>query len=128
MQKVILLQNKRIINILMVSGIILLLIIYFFHPGCLIKNIFKIPCPMCGITRGIISFLHLNFIESFKYNLLSIPIFIIILLFYVLYLISFIFKIDFVSCYYNYFVIHYKIIIYIFIINWVINIFKEGLC
>lgn len=117
-------MNKKIINVLMISGILLLLIILIFKPMCLFKYIFKIPCPMCGITRGIICILNLEIIESFKYNILSLPIFILISIFYILYIISIIFKKDYIYKYYNYFVLHYKIIIIIFIINWIVNIFK----
>lgn len=117
-------MNKRVINTLMISGIILLLIILFFKPVCLFKHIFKISCPICGITRGIKCILKFKIIESFKYNLLSIPVFLSIFLFYIIYIFSIILKKEYIYCYYNYFVIHYKTIIVILIINWIVNIFK----
>ena len=124
MQKVTLLRNKLEINIIMISGIILLFIILFFKPVCLFKDIFHIPCPLCGMTRGIQSLINFDIISSFKYNLLSIPIFITIIMFYILYFISLLFKTNYINCYYNLFVIHYKTIIYILLINWVINILR----
>ena len=117
-------MNKKIINILVISGIILLLIILFFKPVCLFKHIFKIPCPMCGITRGIKCILKFKIIESFKYNILSIPVFISIILFYIVYTISVVLKKEYIYNYYNYFVLHYKTIVVILIINWVINMIK----
>lgn len=38
---------------------------------CLIKTISGCECPGCGITRGIKSFLNLNFNELVNYNLLT---------------------------------------------------------
>ena len=79
---------------------------------------------MCGMTRGIKCILKLKIIESFKYNLLSIPVLLSIILFYIIYIFSIILKKEYIYCYYNYFVIHYKTIIVILIINWIVNIFK----
>ena len=79
---------------------------------------------MCGITRGIKCILKFKIIESFKYNLLSIPVFLSITLFYIIYIFSIILKKEYIYCYYNYFVIHYKTIIVILIINWIVNVFK----
>lgn len=43
---------------------------------CPFKNIFGISCFGCGMTRGFISILELDFKSAFKYNVLSVPIFI----------------------------------------------------
>ena len=43
---------------------------------CPINNLFGIRCLGCGLTRGFICILEMDFIEATKYNLLSIPIFI----------------------------------------------------
>lgn len=43
---------------------------------CPIKNIFGISCFGCGLTRGFIAILHLDFKTAFKYNVMSIPLFI----------------------------------------------------
>ncbi len=43
---------------------------------CLFKHIFGISCFGCGMTRGFISILKLNFFSAFRYNALSIPVFI----------------------------------------------------
>lgn len=117
-------MNKKIINTLIISGIILLLIILLFKPFCIFKKITHIPCPICGVTRGIIYFLKLDFINSIKSNILSIPIFILGIVFYILYFYSIIFKPNTVYKYYNYFVKNYKLIIFILLINWVIVIIK----
>ncbi len=40
--------------------------------------IFKIPCPGCGLTRSIIQIFKLDFIGSLQYNILGIPLFIML--------------------------------------------------
>ena len=118
------LRTKLEINILMISGIILLFIILLYNQFCIFKYVFHIPFTLCGITRGLKSIISLNILDSFKYNLLSLPILIIILTFYILYFISLLFNKKYINCYYNYFVLHYKTIIYILLINWIINILR----
>ena len=116
-------QNKKYVNILMVSGILLLFIILFFDVHCIFKTIFHIPCISCGLTRGILSILKLDFISALKYNVLSIPIFIMILVFYVIYFISIIFKKDYVFKLYDVICKYYYILIIILVLGWLINLF-----
>lgn len=35
---------------------------------CWSYNIFRIPCPGCGLTRSVVSFFHLDFQGAFFYN------------------------------------------------------------
>lgn len=35
---------------------------------CLIRGIIGVPCPACGISRAVISFLNGNYIDAFKYH------------------------------------------------------------
>lgn len=35
---------------------------------CLIKNIFGVECPGCGMTRAFLSILHLDFEAAIAYN------------------------------------------------------------
>ena len=59
------------------QNVIFFLIIYSAYllkiRFCLIYNIFKIPCPGCGLTRATAELLKGNLIESLKYNALLIP-------------------------------------------------------
>lgn len=70
-------KNKRMIKYI-VSNIIILLIIYLLFllniRICLVYNLFKIPCPGCGLTRAIMYLVKGDIINSIKYNLLGIPI------------------------------------------------------
>ena len=45
-------------------------------PLCIIKNLFGFSCPGCGLTRGFISILKLDFKSATQYNVLSIPLFV----------------------------------------------------
>jgi len=45
------------------------------HTICLFKNLFGIECWGCGITRSIISIIHLDFTAAFHYNKLIIIVF-----------------------------------------------------
>ena len=53
-------------------------------PLCLFRNLFKIPCPGCGLTRGFIALLHMNLREATKHNPFTIPLFLGILFYSVL--------------------------------------------
>jgi len=39
---------------------------------CLLKNLFGIDCPTCGMSRGFIEWLHGNFHEAWEFHRLSI--------------------------------------------------------
>lgn len=45
--------------------------------SCIIFNIFKIPCPSCGLTRASVSILKGDIKRSLEYNYLGIIIFIL---------------------------------------------------
>lgn len=38
---------------------------------CVIYNIFKIPCPGCGMTRSFILMLKGDFVQALKYSIIS---------------------------------------------------------
>ena len=56
---------------------------------CPIKSILGISCFGCGMTRGFISILNLDFKTAFEYNVLSIPLFVGIALYCIFSLIDF---------------------------------------
>ncbi len=73
---------KKIINVLILVSFYLFIYLLFkgIIPGeCLFKRIFGINCPACGLTRSIKAILRLDFISSFNYNILGIPLFIVII-------------------------------------------------
>lgn len=63
--------------------IILIIIFYAFgiygvNANCIFKSITNIECPACGLTRAFRSIIKLDFITAIKYNILSIPIAILV--------------------------------------------------
>jgi hypothetical protein len=67
--------------------LILLLVILFFIPSdglgfltCPLHYFFCIPCPLCGMTRSIVSLLHLELSNCFMYHPLGPFILFIILI------------------------------------------------
>ena len=62
------------------AGFVLFFILYLFSKVfngsvCLLKNLFGISCFGCGLTRGFICILRLDFLSATKYNVLSVPLF-----------------------------------------------------
>lgn len=66
-------RNKKLDKIALFA----LLVIYFaaayalmdhFNVTCVFLEIFKIPCPGCGMTRALLSLLRLDLIGAIKYN------------------------------------------------------------
>ncbi len=51
---------------------------------CPIKNVFGVSCFGCGMTRAFICILEFNFLEAIKYNVLSIPVFFGIVIYFLL--------------------------------------------
>jgi hypothetical protein len=46
------------------------------HPGpklCLMRHAFGLPCPLCGMTRGVSLCLHGQPVEATRFHLLAIP-------------------------------------------------------
>ena len=71
---------NRILNIIILLVIITFFVIIFvlkIEVPCIFKSILGISCPGCGMTRAVNEILNLNFIQAFKYNILSIPLAII---------------------------------------------------
>jgi hypothetical protein len=51
------------------------------HPGpklCLLRHAVGLPCPLCGLTRGVSCGLHGRFHEASVFNPLAIPLLVIV--------------------------------------------------
>ena len=77
-------SNESLKSLGKVGGYILLPTIFAFiptswfearHPVCLIRNVFGVPCPGCGMTRAISCVLHADFKKAFQYNRLVVVVF-----------------------------------------------------
>lgn len=68
--KIFLKQLKWIILLLLLFVIYEVLVIFVFKldTNCMIKLIFGIPCPSCGMTRAYLSLFRLNIISAFYYH------------------------------------------------------------
>lgn len=71
---------NRFKNILWFSLPVCLFIILYvldFNYQCPFKRLLHIPCIGCGMTRAVVTIIHGNFLESFRYNLMALPLIII---------------------------------------------------
>ena len=65
-------------------GIISLVLNYFNIRICPFYNLFKIPCPGCGLTRSMLALFRLDIKESINANVLGIPLLIFFLIYGIL--------------------------------------------
>ena len=79
-----LLRFKEIIIIGLIGGISSLFTCVFKIRICLFYNLFKVPCPGCGLTRSFLSIICFDFISAFQFNILGIPLFIFLLIYFIL--------------------------------------------
>jgi hypothetical protein len=66
--------QAKLLLIVLTPIVLLILPAGFFDNGetiCLSKLILGTECYACGITRGIMHLIHLDFEEAFAYNMLS---------------------------------------------------------
>ena len=97
-------------------AILFLLTKVFSLSLCPIKNIFGISCFGCGMTRGFIAILNLDFKAAFKYNVLSIPLFIGIAIYCIFSLIDFFFNKNYVCIFEKQLAKKYMYLVYIIIL------------
>lgn len=77
-------KKKKIIKYITINILIFVVICLLYKYNkkiCLVYNIFKIPCPGCGLTRAIFTLANGDIKESIKYNIIAIP----LIIFYILY-------------------------------------------
>lgn len=102
------------------------MVILFIPVPCLFKKLFSIPCPGCGLTRAFKAIINLNFIDAFNYNILGIPLFIIMIGIFLIIIFDIIRKTNNLEKLYNkYFSQYYLIIIILIIISWIVNIIRN---
>lgn len=77
---------KRLTNVFILGGGILFL--WLILSGvlkfeCIFKMLFDMRCPGCGLTRSFRSILSLDLYSSVNYNILGIPLFIILIIIFI---------------------------------------------
>lgn len=116
---------KRIINLFILIFISLFCYLTVYNKinlDCILKKYTSIRCPGCGLTRGFRCILKLDFINAFKYNILSIPIFICILISFIILIYDIVNNSTKCIELFNRMTSkHYKLIILILIITMIIN-------
>lgn len=116
---------KRLINLaILILGLSFVLIVIsgIVNFKCIFKLLLGISCPGCGLTRGFRSIIKLDFITATKYNILSVPLFIIGILIFTSLILDII-KNDnkTLSLINNFFKNYYIQVIFIVIITMIIN-------
>lgn len=68
-------KNKLIKYIIInISLLIIIYLLYLYNIRiCLIYNIFKIPCPGCGLTSSVMHLIKGDILGSLQYNIITIP-------------------------------------------------------
>lgn len=120
-------MNKlKYLLIMIIEGIVYyLIIIKNITIPCLFKSIIKIPCPSCGLTRSFKSILDLKLLDAIKYNILSIPLFIILIIINILLIIDIIKNNNITIKFLKKILKHYKLIIILLLITEIINIYHH---
>ena len=114
-------NNKRLIIFFIFLLIFFLLILFKFNFPCIFKKIFSIPFPSFGLTRSIFSLLSFNLKTSIYYNILGIPLFIIMLITYLLIIVDIIKKENYLTSFWSFISKQYKFIIILLIISFIVN-------
>lgn len=108
----------KVLVIFLLLGIALILNKYNIRL-CPFFNLFKIPCPGCGMTRAVKLIFQGKFLDSFKYNILALPLIIALIIYVILYII---FRDKLKALVNKYRSILITIAVIIMLISWIINI------
>jgi hypothetical protein len=73
-------KNRKVISVFKVCGLLIIPIVLFLLPAdffdngtaiCLSRTLFDFECYACGITRGVMHFLHFEFSIAWEFNKLT---------------------------------------------------------
>ena len=67
-EKTVSLPTSVWVGIIAVIAAVTILLNTVFEVGCLMKAIFNVPCPVCGMTRAYLSLLCLDIKAAMRYN------------------------------------------------------------
>ena len=81
----------------LVAGIVFFGILYastdvFSIRLCLFYRLFGVECFGCGLTSGFIAILHFEFLKSFQYHVLALPLFVCIIFYSTLCIVDILFE------------------------------------
>lgn len=112
--------NKKLLGLIGVC-LITSLVLFYLKPECLFLKVTNIRCPACGITRAIREIFSFNILESFSYNILAFPIFLVGVIAILIGIYDMIRKSNFESKYVNFFLNNYKFIIFFLVLSMIVN-------
>lgn len=118
---------KRWWKVLIFIPQILIFILYLYFDikiPCLFKSIFSIACPTCGMTRAMLSLLHGDIMSAIYYNILAIPLVILLIVIDVVIIVDLVKNSNYLEKIWKVLVKHYKVIILLFIVSMIINNIK----
>jgi Protein of unknown function (DUF2752). len=118
-------KNKILILGLFIVLLLMTLIVLHLNIDCLFKSIFHISCPACGMTRALKLILEFKILESFKYNILTFPLCLLILTLFIIFIYDIITGKNKLKQLTELLIKNYIFIIIIIIISWIINIYRN---
>ena len=119
-------MNKKIyLVIFLIEGVVAWMLLNSkITIPCFFKTVTHIPCPGCGMTRAFIQIMKFNFVKAFQYNILSIPLFFIILVFDFFMIYDLIKKTNKVQLFGNKLLNYSILFLFLTIISWIVNIVR----
>ena len=114
-------DNKRLIIFFILISFFLLIILLKFNIPCIFKELFSISCPGCGLTRSIFALLNFSLGKSLYYNILGLPLFLVLFITYILIVVDIIKKENYLTSFWLFISSHYKIVIFLIILTFIIN-------
>lgn len=119
-------MKNRLLKIsIIVLELLFVIIVLKLNVGCFFRNTFGIRCIGCGLTRAFISILNLKFIDAFRYNIISIPLFIVMIIINLLLIYDIIFNKDRLLNFTNKIAKYYKIILLLLLVVFIVNNIKK---
>lgn len=116
---------KRIKSLFIIFSFVILFVVFYFLKFewlCPFKKYLGIRCPGCGLTRSILALLNFDLISSIKYNILGIPLVIIVIISTVLLIKDFVKNEDkFITLFYKVMNKYWIILLIIVAITMIIN-------
>lgn len=119
-------QKALYLLIILCEGIVLYLInIFKITIPCLFKLVFKFPCPACGLTRAFYSIFNLDILSAINYNILSIPLFLLLCIINIFLIIDIIKNTDLTKKIIFKILKKYKLVFLLLIISEIVNIYHH---
>ncbi len=101
--------------------LILVYLILKYDINCFFKKYFGIRCVSCGLTRAFLAIMEFKFLDAFKYNIMSIPLFIFLIIINILFVFDVVFSSNKAEKFLNNLSKYYTVIIIVVVITIVIN-------